>query len=470
MLTKLNSAITENIGWKLVSIALAVLMWFIVVNDTNPVVPKRFKVNLKILNEEKVIENNYVLLNKEAILGTQVDLYIKGPKSIIDQLTPNQQNFGAYIDLKPIDISHSNLLGEQLPITVKYELPNSYCEVVRYTPDTVNIMLDKYTTQEFKITLEKTGEVKDGYVSQTPEVSPETIQISGPLSVINTITSVKLSVDLTDLTSDLNKTGKLIVSDYLGKDITNKQLILSNTTADAHIQVNKLGRLAIARPSIRGEVAEGYTITNITWEPEYVEVVGDQETIESVKTIFLDPISVEGLSETKTYTFDLRNNLPNSNLNIKNFAPHTATVKIDVEKEVVKDIEYNTESILIFGTQLQTKFLQNNVKLSIKGIESAFKPDSVSLAIDLTGLEPGMHSVPISVDLSKGISLASNIPQIDIQILAEDEHSLENLEEEVLSAESEQAETKPPLEQSEESEQLGQPEADEEIQQETSVE
>ncbi len=419
MFKKITELLTKNVLWKLLSLLLAVLMWFIVVNDANPITAKWFKVPLYILNEDKLDGNSYTILNKSEILDTEVEMYVRGSKSVIDEITASPSGLGAYIDLKPIDISRSGILGEPLPITVKYDVPNSYCEIVRHSPDTVDIVLDEKAERTIPITLEKTGDVASGYIAQPPEVEPQSVKVSGPMTVLRSIASVVANVNLTNSTSDINSTDTLKVKDFSNRDITDK-LTLSTKHANVHVQVNKYGRIPIAQPVMSDIIAEGYSVTSIDFEPKFVDAVGDGDIINSLKEIKLPAISVANLTETKAFTFNLSEILAGLNLSTKAQTQDSAVVTVNVERILTQLFSVPPSKVLIHGTSMRYDLQNSNISVLINGLESqvsAMTADKISLSVDLSDLEPGEHIVPVTVELIEGISLVGDPPTIRVHIL-----------------------------------------------------
>ncbi len=421
MIKIIKKLLSENLVFKIVSLLLAILMWFIVVNEANPVMSKRFRVPLNLQNEEVLTKNNYVLLNRDALLSTQVDLYIRAPKSVIDSMSINPEGLEAFLDLKPIDISSSDILGEPQPLSVKYELPNASCEVVRYSPYYVDIILDKNIEKIFPITLEKSGEVNSAYMHLTPHVTPNSVVVSGPMSVVNTISAVKLTVNLTDATSNIEETNKLEVFDYLNRDITSK-VKLENDSAEVFIQVNKYGKITINKPTVRGQVKEGLAIDKIDYEPKFIEVIGEESDIEAVKSISLETIDVDGLSETKSYTFDLRSLLLDKNLSVKNYAPYKTVVTVKLKEEETREFEVSTEQIVVSGTEKDVLFADDYVTITLKGYGDELDKlldEGIKLSVDISQYDDdgsGLHNVLVHVELPDTIKLVEQ-PRVDLEFV-----------------------------------------------------
>ncbi len=412
---KISNMITKNLGWKLVSILIAIIMWFIVVNNANPITPKRFLVPLQIHNRQVLEDNEYVILNAEEITSSHVELYVRAAKNVIDQLSQNPESIEAFIDLKPIDISRSNILGEPLPITINYNLPIELAEVIQQTPRYMDIILDRYESKTMFAVLEKVGELTPGYVDLPYTIEPSRITVSGPKSYVDQVAALKIPIDVTNASQDLTITSNLSAFNESGKDIT-ANVKLSANTVTATLPIKKYASLRITNPVIVGNVAPGYVINNITMEPRYVEVVGDEEAIEKAKPIILEPINVDNLKKTKSFSFDLRSYFLETDLSIKNFSPYIAVVTVNLEKELEKQHKIASQDILIIGGNGRVVFDLDAVTINLKGIER-YHNNEVKASIDLSGLYPGHYTVPLKIEAGYGLSLTDEPPKISVTIL-----------------------------------------------------
>ncbi len=417
LLHSIRNILTNNLGWKIVSFIIAVIMWFIVVNNANPITSKRFLIPLRLENIETLEKNNYVLLNGEQISSMHVELYVRASKSIIENLSRDPGRINAYIDFAPIDISHTSILGEPLPISIFCSLPMESAEIVQQSPRTVNITLDRFATKTMLVVLDKVGELKPGYVDLPGKTEPSQVTVSGPKSYVDQVATVKMAVDVSNASEDLIASGELRAFDETGKDITGS-VTLSHDSANATVPVKKFANVRIANPVIKGNVAPGYVINNITMEPRYIEVVGTGIAIDSVKPIILDPINVENLKETKSFSFDLRPYFLNTDLSIKNFSPYVTVVTVNLEKETEKTYTISTDKIQVEGTNRTVYFETENVEFKLKGVER-YHNNEITLTVDMTDLAPGMYNLPVKVNAGYGLTLQGTPPSVSVTLLEE---------------------------------------------------
>lgn len=69
---KNSNNFTKDIGWKLLSLAIAVALWFMVINTENPLETRSYTASVQIQNEESLFERGYVVVNEDEINSTRV--------------------------------------------------------------------------------------------------------------------------------------------------------------------------------------------------------------------------------------------------------------------------------------------------------------------------------------------------------------------------------------------------------------
>ncbi len=424
---KISELITKNFLWKLLSLLIAGLLWFVLVTDQNPIKTDSIRLPLEIRNESIIEQNDYILLNKSSLTSKLVTIKVRGTKADLDELKLEKNNFKAYIDLKPIDISKTNEIGKPMNVNVKYELPRyldaSNYQIISYSPDMVDITLDKYSTKEFNVSVNREGEVGDGYVSLSPIVTPNKVSISGANSIIDTIKTVEAKVNLSGVTQEISTYKALEVYDKDGSNITNS-VKLSAREVQITIPVNKYAKIPISSPHVSGNVAQGHNIEEVEWTPKYVEVIGDEEDIKSIEKIEIPEIDVTGEEESKTEKIDLRKFFMDSSLTIKNGTPYEVEITVKIKKQINKIFNVPLQNFTVKKNNNPYKILSDTIDITLGGSEddvNAVTIESITGVIDLSGLSIGSHNVPVSVNLPAKIKQIGKSPTVLVDVFSEDE-------------------------------------------------
>ncbi len=422
MIKKAFYLITHNFGWKCLALFLSFILWFLVMNVKNPVYTKTFNLPLQVDNQDVLENNQYILQNADELKSKIISVKVKASTQTLASLNTTDKNFKAYIDLKPIDISRTEELGKPMDVNVKVELPPdvnaaSY-EISGYSPSTVSIVLDKIVEENFPITVVKNGDGKTGYVALQSTATPNTVTIRGAKSVLNNIDTVQAVVDLSNATKDITTSVSPVVVDGQGNDMTG-QLALSVDQVDIHVVVNKFEKISVATPTLSGNPAEGYYFDSANWEPQTIEVVGSESEVRATPPIVLPTINMENASETFVQRFDVRQYFTNSSLTVKNGTPHEVVVTVVIGKEGTTELEIPMDAITIDAMDAPFVLPEGNLLLRLKGpqdVVDALTPQDIGASINLSGLEAGTHTVPVSLALPADVVVLGHSPTITVEI------------------------------------------------------
>ncbi len=75
---------TNNLGFKILSVAIAFLLWVVIINIEDPTISRTFRVQVDIQNDDIVASGGKVYKITE---GEYVEVTVKGNKSFVDSLT-----------------------------------------------------------------------------------------------------------------------------------------------------------------------------------------------------------------------------------------------------------------------------------------------------------------------------------------------------------------------------------------------
>lgn len=403
--------LTKNLGWKVFSVFLAMLMWFAVMNITTPFEYKTFTVNLSLINKEALSERGMVVLNESELEQTRVGIRIYAKRPALDELSKleNRKNILATLNMENFDILYIKDVSDPLTVSVAASAPqtidNYELEIVSVTPKDVTVKLDKLVSETKAVTVDRIGDAMEGYVVMPPVVEPEYITITGPKSMIDKINSVRVSVDLTNAADAVKVTASPVIYDE-GNNVmkgfsTDIEEVLVN------VVINKQGEIPILPPDIEGSPAEGYRILSLVCEPEFVTVLGAEEDFEALESIELPAINAEGLSESKEVVFDLREYLLNTNLSIKNGTPNEVVVTLDIGTEVVREFDIPKEQIKITGLgDGLAAYLSDTLQLTVRGLSAdveSMEADEIMAEISVRGLDIGPYKLPVKFNLPENV-------------------------------------------------------------------
>ncbi|MCI8804846.1 MAG: hypothetical protein HFE59_02970 [Clostridiales bacterium] len=412
---KLIKYVSKNFGWKLFSVVCAVVLWFIVMNIINPTEMQTFSVNVTFLNEDKLTERGFAVINKEEIENTRIDIKVKSTRTALDELSKNKKEITATVDLKQFAMLYADDLNEPFKVAVTPVIPTSYVytyELVNFIPAEISVKLDNVVEVEKEVKVDSEGELSNGYLAGETVVMPPVVKVKGASSIIDKIDSVKVFLDFSDVSEGFQEKFKPIAFDQNGNELNS--LLIDPETVQVSIGIYKYGKIPVERPTVEGSPGEGFEISKIEWEPKYIEVVGEEAEISKVGAI--KPIvKIDGDSENQIVkTFDVNAHIAKNKLSIKSGAKKEVTVTIDLAQTYEKEIPVRDGDISFEGADGDKEvYLASDVKIKVKGVKEIIdnlNESDIKGKINVAGLSEGEHSsLKVEFELPDGVELSEAV-------------------------------------------------------------
>jgi YbbR domain-containing protein len=191
--------ITENWVLKLLSLVLALILWFFVMGEQK--LERSYAVSLELKN----LPAGMMVASE---IPRNIEVRIAGPRTLLMNL--QTEDIGISVDLKDLQPGLTTLkrLEERL------DLPGPL-KVTRVSPSYVDIRLERIRSRLVPVEATVTGEPAAGYRLGRIRVKPEKVMVEGAESEIAGVDRVPTeAVDVTGATTDIVKAVPL---NFLGK-------------------------------------------------------------------------------------------------------------------------------------------------------------------------------------------------------------------------------------------------------------
>lgn len=413
---------------KLVSVFLGTLIWAISSQSINPDKIADVTLNLTLINEDALTKNHYILANKSEILSKKVRIWVKYKKANESEFNAIKEKIQANIDLSPIELI-TNRYGEKLAANIHYEFPvGKYTSenILRTSDYKVELLLDKLIEKEFNITTLITGKPADGYLyTQMPKITPTTVVVSGAESVVKTVNTVTVTGDIQDKSTDfVEYSADIKVTDFNGNDITSK-VALSRKSAKLEIPIFKIGTIIINPPTYTGNVATGYEISSVDFDPKHISVVGSESVINGLENIDLPLIDLSQEQDTTkdiVKTFDLSETLSSRDIKPSYDSKIVVTVTLKISKIDETTLTIPQTKFIVSDTpadlsvEILTKDIEVVLSGSAKNLQS-INADNTKVQISLAGLSEGIHEIEPKISLPQANNVQiKGIPKINVEL------------------------------------------------------
>ena len=413
-----KSKFTMDIGWKLLSLIIAIGLWFMVINTENPVETRSYTAAIQLQNEEALTERGYVVVNDDELSSTRVTVRLRGQRLALDALSQSSTRVQAVVDLSDVIYSYS---GEPVSVPVDIVIPsvvNSSFEILSKSVQTVSVDIQPYVNKDFdvKAVVNTTDETAKELANAV--ASPGSVTVYGARSIVESVAEVRAYVSPETVEDGMVMTAVPVA--YNADGVVVGDVTFGTEELSVMITLDEVKSVRV-NLSLTGEVADGYEITDYYTTPETMEVAGDAAALSRLNSINLPDIDVTGLEANSGYEFSAGDYLPDG---LRALDGGRITATVIVEEEETKELIIPVESVT-WGDTLAEGYMASisgeDISISVKGVASVM--DTLTAAdveahIDLDGLEEGEHDdVYVRFELPEGVSLAGGGGTVNVSII-----------------------------------------------------
>lgn len=402
--TKIRSFFTNGIVLKLISLLAAVLLWLIVVNIDDPQVTRTItNIPVNVLDEELITEQNQIY---SIYSGDKVSIHVTGPRSEVDGLT--REDFVAQAPFS----EKSNVNAVPIYVSFRNSKYEKNCSIVQ-KDRTMILEVENILTKTFEIGSEKSGSVAAGYTVGKERLSPTTVTLKAPESIINAIDRAGVKIDLAGHTEDFSEEVAILFYNANGSVVNlNEYCELSTETTNASIQVLTIKEVPLKFGST-GTVAEGYELVSVTGNKQTVKIAGYNVNLIDAITFPDELVDVEDATADVVVEADVPAQLT-SGIMLVDESDAKITVTAKVEELVTKTYRLPISAIDIHNLpeDMETEFGSSYVNVSVTALQSVqneFTVSDVKAYVDLKNVKIGDNEVLVHITLPEGLKLTSEV-------------------------------------------------------------
>lgn len=317
----------------------------------------------------------------------------------------DSSTFRAFVDLSDVDPT-----GGPVTLAVRVEAVDRRVQVLDYEPSQIVVTVDRVESKSVPV-VAVIGLVPPELEVGEATVEPATAIVSGPRSIVATITEVQAPVSIDASGIDIDQLVGLVPVNETGTALPSLTPV-DVEPAQARVRVpiftDRRSKTVPVRPNIVGSPAAGFEVASVEVDPPVVSVEGDANDLAGLDHADTAPISVAGASSTVTQTVGLA--LPDG---VQALGP--ATLQVTIELRPVTATRTYEAGLELAGerSDLRYELSTDRILLTIAGSLAELdrlSATNIVLSVDVDGLEPGRHTVPVSANLTTGLSLLSSSP------------------------------------------------------------
>jgi len=188
----LLSAIGKNLTLKVLSVFLAIFLWFFISGGKGG---KKMEISLGV-----PVELHNLPPEMEVVRGPVelVDVRMSGPRRVVSRIS----QLGIFIPLDLMGAAEGETTFELFTSDIK--VPEKIT-VTRVSPSSVNVLLERTVKKKVNIVIPVTGTPMKGFRALEPQITPTTMEIKGPRSKLQSFEILKtVPVSVNGAIEDVN--------------------------------------------------------------------------------------------------------------------------------------------------------------------------------------------------------------------------------------------------------------------------
>lgn len=391
----LRGAITNDFPLKAAALAISVLA-FVAVAETTQDAQATFHVPVE---RPADVPLGYVL---RGTLG-EVTVKLHGPQAQVTKI--------AQSDLHPVpDLAQADLARNDLQnVALRVALPDP-AVAAQMDPATVAVRIEKIVSRTLPVQVRFANDPPSGFQAGTPALSAPEVRISGPQSVVASVTGVFATLRFGDTPIDISTSADAVPVDAAGNVVEGVQSDPPTVQVNVPVLSTTSTRTVPVLWSIKGDVAPGFWISRITTDPIAVQLQGLPDKLAAIERIDTAAIDVSGLAGNRSFRVPLL--LPDG---VSLLQPTDAVVGVTViALSGTRPFPVVAVRVTGVGPGLTAETDPPTVSVVVAGPAgtlAALAADAVTATVDATGKGPGTFSAEVVLRLPPGVTLVSLQPQ-----------------------------------------------------------
>ncbi len=397
----------KDLGWKFLSVVIATIAWFLVININQPMDVRTYYQRVTIENLNTLTNRGLAISEVEDLLDTKVSIKIEAQRTALDRLSNSLDWLSVSLDLSPLT---NAMVGDTISLPLEVQIKGvstngATYNVLEQNPSMLSVKVEDLMTQSFPIEITVEGDLPEGTFFSAPQLSQETVIVEGGRSAIQKVQTIKGSVLGEDVEMDMVLKSTLFAYGEDGQLI--QDVVIYPTEIDVSF-FNISTKQVPIQMKVSGTPAVGYDVGDVTITPNMITIQGQTDMMKEINMIQLPTIDITDESSTLI-----------GNLNVTNLLPQGVSLASG-EKEIIKvEVPFIGNETIIYtipSTQLQLIAqeegklyeLARSVVVEVEGKKTDLNVldiTSITGTVHVGGLEIGEHMALVSLSVPDRLSV-----------------------------------------------------------------
>lgn len=378
----------------LLSLVVAFALWLYVTNNVSIEDNNTFY-NIPVVMESETVLNERNLM-VTSVSTNSVSLNLSGARSDLNKLDSSKMS-------AKVDLSQVTEPGEKIPLSYTISFPSdvsaSSFTVGNKNPGAIFVNVDYRRVSEIPVVIKWTGNRSEDYIYDTENavLDSNTVTISGPAAVVDTIDHAQVEVDLTEQVESISQSYRYTLCDAQDNPVDAEQITTNLEEVRLEMQIQRIREIRLTADVIYGGGANESN-TTVSISPETIRVsggeavlneLGDTFTVCSVNLADLDKSSTE-----QKYTITLPEGVTNQT--------GVNEVTVSIRMTGLKTREFNIDKFEAVNVPegLSAEIINANLSIKVRGPEAeiaALQEENIRAVVDFANAEVGTATYKVKI-------------------------------------------------------------------------
>jgi len=267
--------------------------------------------------------------------------------------------------------------------------------LVSTQPEMIKVKLVPAVTRSVSLAAEPVGFPATGFSLGEITITPATVDITGPASVVDVISEARVPVSVKRRSNSFTAFGQPQVVDVNGYPLTNVSFTPNQVSVAVNIKAGDSFKTIGLVPTFTGDLAPGYWVSYVEFEPPTLTLRGSAEKLADIDSLATTAIKLT--NKSADFSDKVSANLP---AGVVLVSPNLVNVKVKVA------MSSNNRTLVLIPSYANiteglsvTSVVPPTVSVVLSGAAdklSGLSRANVSLALDLRGLLSGSNMVNLT--------------------------------------------------------------------------
>jgi hypothetical protein len=361
-----------------------------------------------------VLQNENVLKDRGLMITSElpaITLTLSGNRTDLNKLDEN--NINILVNAASIEAAGTH----QLNYSVSYpgSVPNSAITRVGQSTNMITVRVEKRITKSVDVVIDYVGSLPDGFIADKDNaiMSLETIEVSGPESLVNKITQAKIQVDLSNRNMSVMGQFDYELCDASNKAVDTRLITVNAETVSLTVKIQRVKEIALKVNTVYGGGATEQNCSVVV-EPQTIRVSGSDAQLENLNELILDTINLAEILTDGTLTIPIV--LPEGVTN--ETGVKEAVITITFKDLAVKKLNVTNIQAINVPAGMKADIYAQAREITVRGpsaLIDQITAQDVTVTVDFTGLQPGQYVMRGNASFSSVYSSVGVVEAIEVK-------------------------------------------------------